>query len=317
MIKDIKHYFYRHKLLKNYDIYKYFFNPPEEAKIYQTYNHMYLGHEHLNNSVFKDEFVYFIISDPYIHSEKSINNFKELIKQINRIMPSTFIIIGNFTESKRGDDNYENDIKLFHTLLYNVNKKINILLCGGNNDLNDCNDDELNDYKKHYGDDYYQYWNCGLNIYILNNFLFKSNREELKENQFSILNLFLDWFEEEMFISKIGSTHLMLIMNNDFNVSDNTFLNKNDIEKYLPVIKRSGVQIIFSSCEEERDEIILPLESDDSIGTRLISIPSFNKTKTIYYVKVTEEKQDPKTILLDSLDGLEIDLEKGETYTEI
>lgn len=316
MKKDLKHYFYRYHRLNDYEIYKYFFNPPEEGKILKTFNHQYIGHEHLNNSIFSKPFFYFVLNDPRIHNEESIEKLKIFVNEMNRIVPLFIIIIGSFVECKVGEDDYEKDMKKFHEILYKLNSKINILLVGSENEFGDCSNEELSRYKILNGDNYYQYWTFGLNIYILNSTLIRSKNknEEEKENQ-------LNWFEEEMFISKIGSTHLLILVKDDLFVKNNTeLIGEEDKENYLKIIKRSGVEMIISgdtnSGRVEEDLIEYDSKDDDGnvTGTELINESSFFENGSLSYVIAEEEKMTMHNVVLTDLNELEIDLlnEEGE-----
>lgn len=318
MKKDLKHYFYRYHRLSDYEIYKYFFNPPEEGKILKTFNHQYVGHEHLNNSIFNKPFFYFILNEPKIHSEESVKKMNSFVEEMNRLLPSLVVIIGSFVESKIGEDNYDDDMKMFHNILYKMSSKINILLVGSENELSKCSKEELDRYRIINGDNYFQYWAFGLNIYVLNSTLIRSNNnnnngfcnEEEKENQ-------LNWFEEEMFISKIGSTHLVIFIKDDlFTKNNNDVINETDKEEYMKIIKRSGVEMVISGDTNKGridEDLIEYEEKDDSgnvTGTRLINQDSFSKNDVISYVIVEEEKMKYNNLLLSDLSELEIELEE-------
>ena len=131
-----------------------------------------------------------------------IANFEKAVDNINRLKPAFVVISGDMTNAA----NDPAQISAFHSVVKKIRKGIGVFLVAGNHDMYTATKEDIANYQKSYGKDYYSF-NCrGSKFIVLDSLLlWHKTADPIARTAQRV------WFEEQLNSAKNKRSHHIFV----------------------------------------------------------------------------------------------------------
>lgn len=183
--------------------------------------------------------------------EEEIKLTEQAVQAINQLNPKPkfFVLCGDLIHGMPGTQwrkDQEQDLK---NVLKNLDQDIPLVFVSGNHDIGNVPTPEtIDDYCKHWGDDYFSFWVRGVFFLVLNSQLYfdSSKSPELKQNQDEWLNAQLAVAEKRKCKHVIVFQHIPLFLQNPDEDHDYFNLEKLVRHELMEKFHKAGIKAVFS-----------------------------------------------------------------------
>ncbi|XP_059572822.1 serine/threonine-protein phosphatase CPPED1 isoform X2 [Alligator mississippiensis] len=224
--------------------------------------------------------------------EEEIKLTEQAVQAINKLNPKPkfFVLCGDLIHGMPGTQwrkDQEQDLK---NVLKKVDQDIPLVFVSGNHDIGNAPTPEtIDDYCKHWGDDYFSFWIGGVFFLVLNSQLYfnSSKCPELKQAQDEWLNGQLAIAEKQKCKHVIVFQHIPLFLKDPDEDHDYFNLEKSVRHNIMEKFQKAGIKAVFSGhCHKNAGGFYKGLEMvvSSAIGCQL-----GEDTHGLRVVIVTEE----------------------------
>ncbi|XP_067407456.1 serine/threonine-protein phosphatase CPPED1 isoform X1 [Emydura macquarii macquarii] len=183
--------------------------------------------------------------------EEEIRLTVQAVQAINQLNPKPkfFVVCGDLIHGMPGTQwrkDQERDLK---NVLKNIDQDIPLVFVSGNHDIGNIPTPEtIDDYCKHWGDDYFSFWVGGVFFLVLNSQLYfdSSKCPELKQAQDEWLNGQLAVAEKRKCKHVIVFQHIPLFLQNPDEDHDYFNLEKTVRYELMEKFHKAGIKAVFS-----------------------------------------------------------------------
>ncbi|KAH1184245.1 serine/threonine-protein phosphatase CPPED1 isoform X1 [Mauremys mutica] len=183
--------------------------------------------------------------------EEEIKLTEQAVQAINQLNPKPkfFVLCGDLIHGMPGTQwrkDQEQDLK---NVLKNIDQDIPLVFVSGNHDIGNVPTPEtIDDYCKHWGDDYFSFWVGGVFFLVLNSQLYfdSSKCSELKQAQDEWLNAQLAVAEKRKCKHVIVFQHIPLFLQNPDEDHDYFNLEKSIRHELMEKFHKAGIKAVFS-----------------------------------------------------------------------
>uniref|UniRef100_A0A8D0GQS5 Serine/threonine-protein phosphatase CPPED1 n=1 Tax=Sphenodon punctatus TaxID=8508 RepID=A0A8D0GQS5_SPHPU len=172
----------------------------------------------------------------------------EAINQLNP-KPKFFVLCGDLIHGMPGTQWREAQERDLKNTLKNVDPDIPLVFVSGNHDLgNTPTPETIDDYCKHWGDDYFSFWVGGVFFLVLNSQLYFDSTKcpELKQTQDEWLNGQLAVAEQRNCKHAIVFQHIPLFLQNPDEDHDYFNFEKSVRYEVMEMFCKAGIKAVFS-----------------------------------------------------------------------
>ncbi|CAM4607516.1 unnamed protein product [Eretmochelys imbricata] len=183
--------------------------------------------------------------------EEEIKLTEQAVQAINQLNPKPkfFVLCGDLIHGMPGTQwrkDQEQDLK---NVLKNIDQDIPLVFVSGNHDIGNVPTPEtIDDYCKHWGDDYFSFWVGGVFFLVLNSQLYfdSSKCPELKQAQDEWLDAQLAVAEKQTCKHVIVFQHIPLFLQNPDEDHDYFNLEKSVRQELMEKFHKAGIKAVFS-----------------------------------------------------------------------
>ena len=241
-------------------------------------------------------FLYFTAKDGTITREDAASDFRKFLLHVNKMkpLPKFIAMCGGLTDSKQEEDQRIPRAKLrLEDALDCLESQVKVLYVAASGDFKGRLDKEDVDiYKRSFGDDWYGFWVCGVAFLVLNTVY---HRDDLDNGSILQREEQNDWIDSELLQQQIFQAKRTIILQDCAPCRariDNEENEQTDYERWLNKFERSGVTHLLCRERYDRREVdaanrhihILPNEVNEKSNwfVRLVKVTSDDVIHTLY-----------------------------------
>ena len=158
-------------------------------------------------------FLYITAKDGALSNEKSGSEFKKFLLHVNTMkpVPKFIVLCGGFINDQlcEEDDVLARKFCLEEELL-NLDQRIKVLYVASSGDFKGClNDNSVDNYRLCFGDDWYEFWVCGVAFLVINTVYY---RRQIDGGVIAIRNEQNDWIDSQLLQQQIFQAKRTIIL---------------------------------------------------------------------------------------------------------